>query len=499
LNHPTTEIFKRVHYLILLYRWRLGLSFVVTALTVASFCVCVYLNTRAPEVAFYSPFARGWELFAGSLLSLWHERRDTPLSVETWVRRLSWEILALGAFAAFAVAIWGYAPSTPFPGYFTLLPVVGAVVLIGGRKTGLHRRFLAAPPVVFVGLISYPLYLWHFPLMAYARIHYAGSVPPQVMCAFLALSGFLAWLTYRFVEAPIRFGRKRSRFQIGVLVSAMAALGLVGIVAQDTYGLPVRYPAAIRGFMVTGRETSPYWRLKKCMLLGYQDDSDFAPECDGGSEHPLVLLWGDSYAAALYPGLAHFATDRGYAVAQYTSSACAPLIGYSNPYRLSCAGTNNYVLGRIAQLKPDVVILDSTWRLSEEDARAGLKRTADALKALNVNKVVALGPVATWVDDLPTNVRDYFSETGSVLPERTWYRTNDAWTRPADVFLAQMAGSVGLAYVSMRNIMCDEDGCVTRIGPNGSQLMSFDTGHLTVPGSILMADRVLNGLTDLKH
>jgi len=451
------------------------------------------------DVAFYSPFARGWELFTGSALALWHETRDARLPAKTWAERLPWEILALVAFAAFAVAIWGYAPATPYPGYFTLLPVLGSAALIGGRKTGLHRYFLAAPPMVSVGLISYPLYLWHFPLMAYARIYYADGVPLNLMCGLLALSGFLACLTYRFVEAPIRFGRKRGGFQIGALVSGMALLGLVGIVAQDTYGLPIRYPAPIRGFMLTGRETSPHWRLKKCMLLGYQDPSDFAPECDGGGKHPLVLLWGDSYAAALYPGLAHFSADRGYAVAQFNSSACAPLIGYSNPYRLSCAGTNDYVLGRIAQLKPDVVILDSTWRLSDEDVRAGLKRTADALKALNVNKVVVLGPVATWVNDLPTNVEDYYSETGSVLPKRTWYRTNDAWTRPADALLAEQAATLGIDYVSTRKIMCSDDGCLTRIGPNGSQLMAFDTGHLTVPGSIFMADRLLNELIDLKH
>jgi peptidoglycan/LPS O-acetylase OafA/YrhL len=476
---------------------------IVGFLTVASFIFCMVESSHSPELAFYWPFTRAWELFVGSALALWQFRamQKTNFGTPGFVGPYR-EIAASCAILSIVLVVFLYSPKIAYPGYLTLVPVLAAAVLIGSEGSIIHRRLLSAHSLVFVGLISYPLYLWHFPLMAYARSLYADGVPPRIMFSILALSVFLAWATYRFVERPIRFGmRMMPGIKIGGLAAAMVVVGLIGLAADKTDGLPIRYPSSIRGFLLTSRETQSYWRLGKCMLL-LQDPSEFTPDCAGSGRRPLLLIWGDSYAAALYPGLDHFSSERGYSVAQYNSSACAPLIGYDNPYRPFCKSVNDFTLQKIAELKPDVVILDGTWRVSEDDARRGIAVTVSKLKDLHIKKIVVMGPVATWGGDgLAANVLDYYRENSSaaLIPVHTWYRTNDDWTRPFDEFLGEQTRTAGAEYISTRKIMCNADGCLTRIGPNGSELVAFDTGHLTIPGSVFMAGQVMDRLLDFKQ
>jgi hypothetical protein len=257
----------------------------------------------------------------------------------------------------------------------------------------------------------------------------------------------------------------------------------------------MRIPDSIRPFMLTGAETAAYWQRGKCLLLPEQNYPSFAPECAGDGRRPLLLIWGDSYGAALYPGLEHFAAERGYSVAEYTASACPPLIGFRLEARPLCKDINDYVLQRISELKPDVVIFDSTWGQNEKDIREGLERTVPLLDAMKIKKIVLMGVVPSWQGDgLAANVLDYYFESGtrSVLPERTWYRSNDAWTRQRDVLLENLATKLGIEYISTRKTFCNDDGCLARIGPNGSQLTAFDPGHLTVPGAIFLASHTLD-------
>jgi len=468
-----------------------GLAITAT-LAAASFIACVIVQRYAPDHAFYLPVTRAWELLVGSGLALWSN--GTPLGPKG--RGSSWhdyrEVVSIGALLVLVVTLLRYHPGIAHPGFFTLAPVLAAAVLIAMRGTFVHRYVLSAPPAVFIGLISYPLYLWHYPPMAYARIHFVDGVSPRLMWTIIAASIVLAWLTYRLIERPIRFGQRRVLIKVGALIGGMAALGGVGLTADLTKGLPIRIPADIRAFMLDGSETGFRWRSGKCLLEPEQSAADFAPECAGTGRHPLIAVWGDSYGASLYPGLKYFGDQRGFDVAEFTASACPPLVGYSTVQRRFCKGANDYVVQRLAELKPEAVIFYTTWRYNDDDVRNGLDRTIPLLRAAGINKIIVLGPPATWLGDgLPANLLDYYFQTHSLLPDRTWFRSNDAWTRPFDDFLEAQAKRVGIDFVSARRVMCNDDGCLTRLGSDGPSLISFDTGHLTYPASIMMAEQVL--------
>jgi peptidoglycan/LPS O-acetylase OafA/YrhL len=486
--------------LLLVRRWSFNALVVVASLAVASFVLCLVIGARAPDYAFYLPVTRAWELLAGSSLALWQGGRKAELAAHPPAGTLR-EIVAGVATLAIGIALLGYRPWMTDPGWFTLLPVLGATALMALPGSLIHRHVLALRPAVWIGLISYPLYLWHFPLMAYTRIHFGDGLRIRHMLAVLLISGVLAWLTYVVVEKPLRFGRQRVRIKVAGLVTAMIALGAVGWAADRTNGLPMRIPASIRPFMLTGGESSQYWRIGKCLMQPEQGPDEFAGECAGSGRHPLVLIWGDSYAASLYPGLKHYGDERGFDVAEYSASSCAPLIGYVNPQRRFCKPSNDYTLQKIQELHPDVVVLYSTWSYGEPDLRGGLQRTVPLLRPFT-KKIVLLGPPASWTGEgLSANVLDYYFESGNfaVLPGRTWYRSNENWTRAVETILEDEAPKVGIEYISMHRIMCNDDGCLARVGPNGSELTAYDPGHFTHAGSIFMTGQIIDRILDFKR
>lgn len=485
--------------LMLIGSWRRRSLAITLVLAVASYWSALVVQRHAPDYAFYLPVTRAWELLVGSGLALWMNGRQPPVGGATGrSMQLIQEAIAIGALAVLAVAFWRYNRYTPHPGSHTLLPVLAAAALVGANGTVVHRTILSSKPAVFIGLISYPLYLWHYPLLVFARIHFVEGVSPLAMWAFLAASVILAWLTYRIIERPIRFGQRKVAYKVAGLVGGMAALGIAGLVVDRTNGLPDRIPENIRGFMLTGDETAIRWRRGKCLLLPDQTAADFAPECAGEGRHPLVAVWGDSYAAALYPGLKHFAADQGFDLAQFTASSCAALLDHVRPDRPGCKGANDFVAERLAVLKPEVVILYSDWVYPAEVVQDALPKTVARLKAIGIPRIVVLGPPASWLGEgLPADLLEYYFQTHTVLPERTWYRSNDAWTSVMDQLLEAQAKSLDIQYISARQIMCNSEGCLARIGDNGAELTAYDAGHLTYPGAIFMAKHVLEKLPAL--
>jgi peptidoglycan/LPS O-acetylase OafA/YrhL len=512
--------------LLLFRRQRWDAAGLTIALTIISFCLGLLVFQKSPDFAFYLPFTRAWELLVGSTISIfllatkhsvwihWADSRFRILAAyaEGHLQKLAQrlgappredllrETFAVIALAAVTFAVLRYKPHTPYPGSAAVISVAGTAVLILTAGAAVNRFFLSSRPMVFIGLISYPLYLWHFPLMAYARIASEDAVPYSTMTAIVAVSFVLAWLTYQFVERPIRFGKRFRRVKITALVAGMASVGALGLIVIALRGVPSRVPEDLRKFVATSAPTSSDWRVGRCMLLPEQKAEDFSG-CDGEGPRPRLFLWGDSFAAALYPGLQHYSHSSGYSISQYASSACPPLSGYRSVTRPYCKSINDYVLTRIAEEQPDIVILHCKWLQYDEngDLQKGLDETIPKLKALNVKSIVLIGPMPTWYGNgLPENVLDYYYHNGlSLLPERTKYRSMDVVTGVLNERFRAQAEKLGIKFISARDVMCNDDGCLARIGENGSDLTAFDVGHMTIAGSIFMAQAIRDQLLEM--
>lgn len=223
----------------LLHRRRLTRMPFLIGAGLASFALSLVVVAHGRTADFYSPLTRLWELDAGAVLAI--------LATDSGVFRMSgWreDIISLVGLLLILAAAVGIDRTMAFPGWRAGIPVAGALLLIAAGPTALiNRRVLANRWFVFIGMISYPLYLWHWPLISYAYVIDHGlRLKDGMVATLIAVSVGLAWLTYRFIERPLRFGRARRRNTI-LLVTMMAAICGAGIGTWQARGFPGRYPS----------------------------------------------------------------------------------------------------------------------------------------------------------------------------------------------------------------------------------------------------------------
>jgi peptidoglycan/LPS O-acetylase OafA/YrhL len=291
---------------VLFRRRRLFLA-VTLAFWLVSFLSMVWFDSRT--VAFFSPVARFWELLSGALLA--YASRE-PLRLDDRAKEAAgWVGLVLLVVAIFTT------PEGLFPGWRVLLPVGGTCLLIvAGPRAWLSRLVLSCRPMVFVGLISYPLYLWHWPLLSYASIvsggaaetqHGAGvhgfGVSAQTRLILLATSFGLAYLSYELIEKPVRFGRRRELKAFGAL-GLMAVMGVVGGAIVANQGVTTRFAAQSNlhlsdDLRIPTDTRSANGSCQRLLSVSVQGDT----VCLANSAKPTVMIVGDSQAMALHSSI----------------------------------------------------------------------------------------------------------------------------------------------------------------------------------------------------
>ena len=465
--------------LMLAVRLRLSIVAVAASLGVASFVLNVALIGSNPVATFYLPFTRAFELLLGAVLAC---RWD---AVSQSVRSSNWRAWLGAAMIATAGVLLDH--HSTFPGWWSLLPVIGTALLLSAPSSWLCRKILANPAFVWIGLISYPLYLWHWPLLVFlASIKFA---PLKLIERELVLLSTvpLAWATYRFVEMPIRFGKPSPR-RITAVCAAMVLVGCAGGVVFLGRGFDFRLPAEIRSLAeVPARQ--PAWRYHQC-LLDLSRETSFAADCVDRNKRPLVLVWGDSTAAALMPGLRKAQETRNFGVAQFTSSSCIPAVGADIAGNPNCRAINDKVLSIVSDLKPEIVLLHGTWQ-EHMDKAAG---TVALLKQTGA-RVVVLGGVPFWRRGLPSEALRYYMLRHSLVPV---HYKGDIARDGQDAILREKLVPPGAEFISARDVLCNADGCLTRTGDSAADLSTSDQVHLTAGGSAFLVEAIIDRVLGAK-
>jgi peptidoglycan/LPS O-acetylase OafA/YrhL len=457
--------------LMLAARLRLSLLAVCLVIAVASFVLNVALIDPNPVATFYLPFTRVWELLAGAALACgWRQISQT--------RRAS-NLRACAGLTLIALAAGLLDTQRAFPGWWALLPVAGGVLLLSAPAAWLCRAVLASRPMVWIGLISYPLYLWHWPLLVFFAIIKFAPLTLLERELVVGLSFALAWLTYRFVESPIRFGRPSPITVLG-LGSGMVLVAAVSGLIVEGRGFDFRLPPEIRE-MAKVPTQSAQWRIHQC-LLDLSHETSFSESCVDRDRRPLVLLWGDSTAGALMPGLRKAQESRGFGVAQFTSSSCVPVLDTDVAGEPRCRAMNDRVLSLARQIAPDIVLLHGTWDRDFD----GIAATVAALKKLTSARVIVLGSVPWWKRGLPNEVLRYFMLHHGLIPERSARAEPDS--SAADLRRLVLLGA---EFISVWEVMCSAEGCLTRIGESAADLTASDQVHLTEKASVFLIESII--------
>jgi peptidoglycan/LPS O-acetylase OafA/YrhL len=327
-------------------RKKLFLALFATLL-VGSFAYNVFLVRVDPTATFYSPATRIWELLTGVLLAYFSTRIKPNIAVNAHANADAWysrqttrQIASTLGVLLLAFGLFKIDKGRPFPGTWALFPVLGSFLLIFAGPTAWFNRFVLSNRVlVWVGLISFPLYLWHWPILSFMRVIESEAPSAHFRNLAVLASFVLAWMTYYFVEKPIRSGGKNS-LKIVVLASLVTALGVAGWFAYQNNGIPSRQAAQADGVNVWDN----YAFAGTCKSITHAaEEDDWCNMGNAPSKPPTTLLIGDSVGNNYAPMLNSYAADNvssDFVFKQLGRGLChgLPEIGYDNCKKLVAAG-----------------------------------------------------------------------------------------------------------------------------------------------------------------
>ncbi len=381
------EQFYIVWPLLVWVTWKRKTLFLVlfSVLLIGSLVYNVHLVRPDPTAAFYSPATRIWELLAGVLLAYISTQLiagnagstgsastcNTSGTAKPWqFSNCARQVASALGVLLLALAFFKIDKGRPFPGTWAMLPVLGTFLLIfAGPAAWFNRLVLSNRLLVWVGLISFPLYLWHWPILSFMRVVESETPKMPYRIAALGASVLLAWLTYRFVEKPIRhtgnvdneINNRKSKLKTTVLAGLVAALGLTGWFVFQNNGLSNRAAAKAEGINVWHNMA---FRKSCADVTNDKEHDDWCNLGNAPSRPPTTLLVGDSVGNGFAPMLqayAEQAKDPTFVFKQIGRGAChgLPKIGMSN-CELLVTATDNFI-----EKTPSIhtIIMSSNWSI----------------------------------------------------------------------------------------------------------------------------------------
>jgi peptidoglycan/LPS O-acetylase OafA/YrhL len=460
--------------------WPARLWLILLAVALLSLGVSVHGALDQDSRAFYMPQARAWELLLGTLLSC---GRLPLLKRRSWREGAGFLGLLLIIVPAFA-----YSQSRGIPGYAVLAPCLGSAILIGLGLSGatMASRALSWGPVVFIGRISYSLYLWHWPIFVFMRM--SERFPEghhQIAVKLLAIgaSVAIATLSWKYVETPFRFGPRRpGRKTLFATAGSIAALlATAGLLAGAMQGFPGRFTPqalAIARQQTFVSKSLDYFRAGRCFL----DYDNHVSDLEAGGclrsdpSRPNILLMGDSYAAHLWYGLSVVFPESNWM--QATGAGCTPLL--DRKFTRVCNELTAFLFADyLAHHKPDLLVVTARWLSSDLPA---ISRLLDWTKAQGL-RVVLIGPIERYDDPFPRLLALSLEagDPGLVDEHRVDFGT-------LDEDLRRLAQRTGAGYISLLDILCQGGVCEKFAG--SEEPLQFDDGHVTKRGSVLVAERL---------
>lgn len=466
-------------YPLFLWWWhRKGYRFSSAVILVGLLSMGVNLGLAGsmPYADFYMPFSRFWELMAGA----WIADRDLRGAPEKPENSSVWSIAGISLLAAGVVVI---KEGSGFPGFLALLPVAGAAFLIRGGCRAFPNRILSKPFFVKLGKISYPLYLWHWPLLSIPRIIEGDSPNRYFRVVFVLLAAGLAWITTRFIENPIRFGGERGR-KVVFLLGAMAATGGAGLAIQVAGGFPSR-DSGIQTVLREGQMGHEEYHRHHlehffpCTPARIYEAADvysgtrrcFQSKPSGGVD---IAIIGDSHAEQLFAGFAELLPAKNTV---YYLKPSLPMIE-NGQYR----DIFDEVLGNRGIRK---VFIDSYWHSKGFSARDFLP---------TIDRLIAAGKEVYLFDDIPD-----FGFDPDRCRIRRRFRAEVVCGRSKAGFLKEVAPvhagmqelkalRPALRLVFSAEHLCGTDQCSML---EGNRLLYRDSNHLNLEGSRLLVGRIL--------
>lgn len=527
-------------FLYVLYKTNLNFILCLTLFTVGSFCLNKYnINTNQQTSAFYLPWCRFWELSIGAILAYTvNYHSDFVLKAKSVLtdniiasyaskiifrksnddlrRNLINNAISLAGIVIIISGIIAVKNDSTFPGTKALIPVFGSLMIIGAGKTAVINKYLLSNPVmVFIGLISYPLYLWHWPLLSLAYICEGQQPASWIRICAVLIAVILSVLTYFFIEPPLRYG-KHPKIKAVLLFLVLLAIGICGYKVFSSNGFPERFEAnkqISEEELIIKNRTGKYYNvfsifdeyIDNCkVVFPHWDDVDPLTPCAMQNKAGLnnIAIIGSSHAAHLFYGLYDLAKKYHDSIALFSKGSQSPFINLQSQiegrldwYKRITDGYN-YVLNHQnikTVILADISAPDSYIDLenpNEKDFKNilsnAVRRSLNILKGRNVIIVLDI-PWLPFDPKICSNIRPFKLTAMQCSFKNESSPNYSQLTLAKDVITKISKDFDNVKVVDLSHFFCDEVQCGAVID---GKVMYFDLLHLNINGSKLVAPHI---------
>ncbi len=481
---------------------RAYLIHLIMAVFILSLLLAGFNIIGGQDFAFYLLPARAWELFAGAILAYYTLQKPQRLEKSyTHIFPKIGLFLILGSFFFFD-------EKTDHPSFLTLIPVIGTMMLIWFCQKGeIVSNVLSSKIFVGVGLISYSLYLWHFPIIAFSLL--INSEPTLMLKIGWMIASFVgAIATYYFIEQPFRNKKRISLRLFSVLMGAVLLfLIAVNMFIYKSNGLADRQnefnQKIVTDYWMHIENREKFWTYKGCWWNEDYFSENSAPfaECLSHEKPftpPKIMLIGDSNLAGLVPGLIE--TYGRTSIIQRIVTGCLPVIFEKD--RKICQIGIAKAFEDIETLKPDLIILGGRYMTQKHFDL--MENTFDQYLKDYKDKIAILGPLPRWG---MRNTREYMvpklrdlNHAGKIdLSQGALYLEPDDFTFELEEMGEALAAKLGVSYLSPVDVLCKEEEklCLAKINQDRDSITTWDYGHLTEKSSLYIVEKVKQDLDDM--
>jgi peptidoglycan/LPS O-acetylase OafA/YrhL len=492
-------------------------------LALGSFCLNIYYTHSNPIADFYSPLTRFWELLIGVLLALAKpESTSSTRLISKRAEQLKNLLSYLGA-TLLGTALLLITQRSSFPGYWALLPTLGSACIIFAGSDSQVNRMLSHRILVWIGLISYPLYLWHWVLLSFIRI-LEGEMPSTNMrIRILATSILLSWLTYKLVERPFRI-RGNKKIKTIFLVLLMSVIAYIGLNTYQRDGL--RFRPYVKKSTNYSLSMSRSENLLQCIDIdhAYNTKNDWFCALGDKKSAPTYFAYGDSHVGSLIPPLNQFGLDNQTQILLAGSSGCPPLLGIQSMRgevgieKNNCRKLNERIFEYVKNNKIPNVILAGFWTYYTGNITAPTRLNliarneyaavinADTSKidfewaiGETVDRYKKIGVKVFLIADNPTQIfepKDALRRASDSLGYLSDLKINQFSIALTDHLKTQLYVNTILKdqeakLLEFNDIYCQGTAC--NLAKDG-KFLYFDADHLSIDGSLLLYQKLKNEL-----
>lgn len=451
-----------------------------------SFSLSVIASNFAPTQNYYSIVTRGWELIIGVILAGVIQKAD-----EAKISKNLWSITFVFSLILIFYAALFFQSSTKVPGFPGLIPTFATAALITSSKYTRQAKILRSKILVYIGLISYEIYLWHQPIFAFWKISTGREISFLTLASLSLIIFFISIFTREVFASYFKnriLKNKTLTFTI-FLISSIFLISVFAISPKTNYAT-IGYKHYFQNNQVLFQiDDLARKRNQNCLIENLQNKDRIPCNFNFFDDRKKLLLWGDSHAASLANGLISL---NSFNIQQETMVSCPPLLHVNFARNKYCLNFNNYVVKVINEFRPDVIVLLANWNQSSFlKLNVIIQQTVLLVHKLSPeSKIVVLGGLPQWGIPLPdmfvrnnTKIHGYLRTFNFGLNE---IQESDAALR------SSLTGSPAI-FISITDLVCKNRLCISVVKNENNKLAAtaFDYAHLTTSGSLFYVKKII--------